>query len=201
MASGPAGPATCTCAGPARCSGHRPSGQVAGPCCRMSLTVPPGSVRRPGARGIGSPLPAQPPDAAGLWRTTHAEWAREVPSLEESIATRDARQAYVVLRGLTSSSGGMVAAATTSLPERAQAGRNYDYRYAWIRDQCYAGQAAATAGTLPLLDDAVRFVSQRLHADGAELSPPIPWMAAGCRTSDSSTCLATRAASTWSATG
>ena len=40
----------------------------------------------------------------------------------------------------------MVAAATTSLPEQAVEGRNYDYRYAWIRDQGYAGQAAAAAG-------------------------------------------------------
>ncbi|MEU3503680.1 aldehyde dehydrogenase family protein, partial [Streptomyces hundungensis] len=40
-------------------------------------------------------------------------------------AVRAARAAHTVLRGLTSSSGGMVAAATTSLPERAEAGRNY----------------------------------------------------------------------------
>ena len=52
----------------------------------------------------------------------------------------------------------MVAAATMSLPERARQGRNYDYRYVWIRDQCFAGQAVAQAGPLPLLDDAVRFV-------------------------------------------
>ena len=50
------------------------------------------------------------------------------------------------MRGLTSESGAMVAAATTSLPERAERGRNYDYRYAWIRDQAYAGQAVAAAG-------------------------------------------------------
>ena len=56
----------------------------------------------------------------------------------------------------------MVAAATTSLPERAEAGRNYDYRYVWIRDQCYAGQAVAAAGAHPLLDDAVRFVTDRV---------------------------------------
>jgi len=65
----------------------------------------------------------------------------------------------------------MVAAATTSLPERAEAGRNYDYRYAWIRDQSYAGQAAAAAGAYPLLDSAVRFVSGRLHTDGDQLAP------------------------------
>ena len=65
----------------------------------------------------------------------------------------------------------MVAAATTSLPERARQGRNYDYRYVWIRDQCYAGQAVAAAGPHPLLDDAVRFVGDRLLADGPELKP------------------------------
>ena len=65
----------------------------------------------------------------------------------------------------------MVAAATMSLPERAGQGRNYDYRYVWIRDQCFAGQAVAGAGPLPLMDDAVRFVSERLLADGDRLAP------------------------------
>jgi GH15 family glucan-1,4-alpha-glucosidase len=65
----------------------------------------------------------------------------------------------------------MVAAATMSLPERAREGRNYDYRYVWIRDQCFTGQAVAQAGPLPLLDDAVRFVSERLLADGDRLVP------------------------------
>jgi alpha,alpha-trehalase len=55
----------------------------------------------------------------------------------------------------------MVAAATTSLPERAETGRNYDYRYAWIRHQCFAGPAVAAAGGGPLLDQTVRFVTAR----------------------------------------
>ena len=79
--------------------------------------------------------------------------------------------AMAVLSGLTSADGGMVAAATMSLPERARANRNYDYRYAWIRDQCYAGQAVAAHGHFPLLDSAVSFVSARLLADGPELKP------------------------------
>ncbi|MFE9406341.1 glycoside hydrolase family 15 protein [Streptomyces sp. NPDC006530] len=111
------------------------------------------------------------PDPDSLWRATRAAWAREVPALDHTLAPEDARHAYTVLRGLTSSSGGMVAAATTSLPERAEAGRNYDYRYVWIRDQCYAGQAAAAAGGHPLLDDAVRFIAARLHEDGAMMAP------------------------------
>ncbi len=76
-----------------------------------------------------------------------------------------------MLRGLTGSTGAMVAAATTALPERADRGRNYDYRYAWIRDQCYAGQAAAVIGGHALLDAAVRFVSERVLTDGPDLRP------------------------------
>ena len=72
-----------------------------------------------------------------------------------------------MLRGLTSGDGGMVAAAT-SLPERADRDRNYDYRYAWIRDQAYAGIAAAQAGTPDLLDAATaRPVDRRAAAHRA----------------------------------
>jgi hypothetical protein len=109
--------------------------------------------------------------AERLWRATEAAWAARVPPLACSTAARDARHAYAVMSGLTSSSGGMVAAATTSLPERARAGRNYDYRYAWIRDQCYAGRAAARSGAPALLDEAVRFVGARLLDDGPRLRP------------------------------
>ena len=40
------------------------------------------------------------------------------------------------------------------LPERRwprQEGRSYDYRYVWIRDQSYIGQAIGAAGPHPLL--------------------------------------------------
>lgn len=112
--------------------------------------------------------PVQPGDA---WRRTETAWRTAVPAVSGTAADLDAQVSYAVLRGLTSSGGGMVAAATMSLPERAQQGRNYDYRFCWIRDQCYAGQAVAAAGPLPLLDDAVRFVSERVLADGPELKP------------------------------
>jgi GH15 family glucan-1,4-alpha-glucosidase len=105
------------------------------------------------------------------WHDTEQAWAQAVPGFSGTLADVDVRSAYAVLRGLTSGGGGMVAAATMSLPERAEQGRNYDYRYCWIRDQCYTGQAVATAGGYPLLDDAVRFVSERVLDDGADLKP------------------------------
>ncbi len=137
----------------------------------MCLTLRPGEERHLVLELSDRPFRHPPASPARLWQATQHHWERAVPSLDHVTASRDARHACAVLRGLTSSSGGMVAAATTSLPERAKAGRNYDYRYAWIRDQCYTGQAAAAAGAYSLLDDAVNFVSGRLHADGPKLAP------------------------------
>ncbi|MEU9191637.1 glycoside hydrolase family 15 protein [Streptomyces hundungensis] len=106
-----------------------------------------------------------------LWHETEEAWRQVVPDCSALAAPRDARHAYAVLHGLTSSSGGMVAAATTSLPERANTGRSYDYRFAWVRDQCYAGLAIAAHGPHELVDKAVRFTAERLLADGEGLRP------------------------------
>jgi GH15 family glucan-1,4-alpha-glucosidase len=119
----------------------------------------------------GAALPDDLVDPDGAWRATEIAWEQAVPRLDGCLAQRETRRSYAVLRGLTSLGGGMVAAATTSLPERAEAGRNYDYRYVWIRDQCYAGQAIAAAAPDPLLDDAVSFVAARLNEHGDQLAP------------------------------
>jgi GH15 family glucan-1,4-alpha-glucosidase len=87
------------------------------------------------------------------------------------MAERDARHAWAVLSGLTSSGGGMVAAATMGLPERANEGRSFDYRYVWIRDQSYAARATVRAGEVGPLDNAVRFTRERLLDDREYLAP------------------------------
>ncbi|MCX3061738.1 glycoside hydrolase family 15 protein [Streptomyces beihaiensis] len=120
---------------------------------------------------LGAPGEAPAPDADTLWRRTEQAWHHAVPDCSELAAPRDARHAYAVLNGLTSRAGGMVAAATTSLPEHVDAERNYDYRYAWLRDQAYAGLAVAAHGPHELLDRAVRFTAERVLADGPVLRP------------------------------
>jgi GH15 family glucan-1,4-alpha-glucosidase len=113
-----------------------------------------------------------PLDPDDLWAATEADWKHHVPDCEDTLAPRDAQLAYAVLTGLTGHRGGMVAAATTSLPERLGENRNYDYRYSWIRDQCFAGQAVAAHGARAhLLDASVGFVTERLLADGDRLKP------------------------------
>ncbi len=144
----------------------RPDGRL-----ELTLTVPPGERHDFVLELSDQPLSGEPVAADVAWEATEAAWQRELPAFQASLAPRASRHSYAVLAGLTSSSGAMVAAATMSLPERAKAGRNYDYRYAWIRDQCYAGQAVAADGPHRLLDDAVSFVASRLLADGPGLKP------------------------------
>jgi alpha,alpha-trehalase len=137
----------------------------------LTVTLPAGGHHDLVLELADRPLDGPPPDPDAAWAATEETWSDVVPACDDLIADRDARHCYAVLRGLTAGTGAMVAAATTSLPERLEAGRNYDYRYAWIRDQCYAGLAVAAHGPHPLLDGAVRFITERILADGPDLMP------------------------------
>ncbi len=136
----------------------------------LELTVPAGDHRDLVLEISDRELP-EPVDPDQAWARTEEAWHAAVPEFANSVAPRDARHAYALLRGLTTGSGAMVAAATLGLPERAEAGRNYDYRYAWIRDQCYAGIAVGVDGPHPLLDDAVKVTTARLLEHGDRLAP------------------------------
>jgi GH15 family glucan-1,4-alpha-glucosidase len=148
-----------------RADGHR------GKALTLSLTLEEGESHDLVLVLAGNGSEPQAPDPDWAWQSVESEWHERIPEFERTVAPRDARHAYAVLAGLTGAGGGMVAAATTSLPERARGGRSYDYRFVWIRDQTYAGQAVAAAGPLPLMDGAVRFVAERLLEDGPQLKP------------------------------
>ncbi|WP_344011042.1 glycoside hydrolase family 15 protein, partial [Nocardiopsis exhalans] len=84
-------------------------------------------------------------------RREHAEsgWTTWVdtlglPHTQQELVARSA----LTLRGLCTPTGGVMAAATTSLPEEIGGVRNWDYRYCWLRDGALTVQALVTLGSI-----------------------------------------------------
>lgn len=68
--------------------------------------------------------------------TTIAWWTNwSSANAPSPVYTEEVNRSLLVLRALThQDTGGIVAAATTSLPEEFGGSRNWDYRYVWLRD-------------------------------------------------------------------
>ena len=136
----------------------------------MTLTVPPGPAPRPGARDL------RPPDrraASGRGRAGPPPRRHGPgPFRLRSAGRRAGRQPR--LRGAQGADHGIGrdGRGRDDLAARAARGvRNYDYRYAWIRDQCYAGIAMAAPASPRSARGAVRFITERVLADGPDLHP------------------------------
>ncbi|MGC9270064.1 glycoside hydrolase family 15 protein [Acidiphilium sp.] len=79
--------------------------------------------------------------AADQWR----HWMKRVPV--KGHWADAVKRSLITLKALTHwETGGIVAAATTSLPEELGGERNWDYRYCWLRDASFTLQAFLTAG-------------------------------------------------------
>jgi len=92
--------------------------------------------------------PPEPVDVDEAIATTNAWW-REWAGRSTSFGAYDdaVRRSLLVLRLLThEDTGGIVAAATTSLPEEFGGSRNWDYRYVWLRDASLTLQALMVHG-------------------------------------------------------
>jgi GH15 family glucan-1,4-alpha-glucosidase len=68
--------------------------------------------------------------------------------------------------------GAIVAALTTSIPEAPNSGRNWDYRYCWIRDAYYTVQALNRLGALDVLEGYLGYLRNIVdEAKGGHIQP------------------------------
>ena len=68
--------------------------------------------------------------------------------------------------------GAIVAALTTSIPEAPDSGRNWDYRYCWIRDAYYTVQALNRLGALDVLEKYLGYLRNIVDAaKGGHIQP------------------------------
>ena len=67
--------------------------------------------------------------------------------------------------------GAIVAAHTTSLPEAPGSGRNWDYRYCWLRDAYFVVKALNRIGATRTMEDFIAYTFGIASADSDELRP------------------------------
>jgi GH15 family glucan-1,4-alpha-glucosidase len=116
------------------------------------------------------------PDAHELDEALHQtirwwrQWSKSV-----RLDSRDepaARRSGAVLKALTyAPTGAVVAAPTTSLPEVLGGARNWDYRYAWVRDSSFSSRAFAELGCETEADSFRAFIMRSAagHADDLQV--------------------------------
>ena len=87
-------------------------------------------------------------DATSALNETERFWRQWAAQCSEAGKYSEVvRRSLITLKALTyRPTGGIVAAATTSLPENPGGSRNWDYRYCWLRDATFTLQAMMNAG-------------------------------------------------------
>ncbi len=106
--------------------------------------------------------------AKGYWRA-QLRIARKVSIFKEAYG----RSVAVILGLMYLPSGAVIAAPTTSLPEIIGQGRNWDYRYVWIRDAAYAAEALVSIGYILKARRIINFLVSVLDPSSKSFNHPL----------------------------
>ncbi len=143
-----------------------------GPRARARTLMREGDVAFAAIGWSEHPLPSSYEEAKEwLGRTARhwQEWLKHGTFPDHPWRTYLQRSA-LTLKGLTyGATGAMVAASTTSLPETPGGERNWDYRYAWIRDSTFMLWALYTLGFDEEANDFFYFIADVAEDEEAEL--------------------------------
>jgi GH15 family glucan-1,4-alpha-glucosidase len=102
---------------------------------------------------------------------TRSYWHRWVRSLSLPFEWQSAviRAAITLQLCSFEETGGIVAAHTTSIPEAPNSGRNWDYRYCWLRDAYFVVQALNQLSTTQTMEGYLNYVT----TVAAQLNEPL----------------------------
>ena len=112
-------------------------------------------------------------DVDGRIDGTCAAWRRWLDRLDYGGPWADAvARSALALRLLVHEPNGAIAAApTTSLPERIGGDRNYDYRYAWVRDSALTLDALIVLGLRALVQESFGWLLRAVAQTEPDLRP------------------------------
>jgi GH15 family glucan-1,4-alpha-glucosidase len=105
---------------------------------------------------------------------TEAYWREWVRALALPLDWQEAviRAAITLKLCAYDETGAIVAALTTSIPEAPGSGRNWDYRYCWLRDAYYVVQALNRLGAVDTLENYLAFLRNIMdQANGGHIQP------------------------------
>lgn len=120
----------------------------------------------------GEPLHLPDPRVVddGIDRTIAAwqDWS-SVFSYDGPWAEQVQRSALALKLLIYSPTGAIAAAATSSLPENLEGGKNWDYRYAWVRDLAYTAHALVRFGLREETHAALSWLLRTIRESGPQM--------------------------------
>jgi GH15 family glucan-1,4-alpha-glucosidase len=124
------------------------------------------------------PKPYAEDDMRELFNETVDYWLRWISAARYQGRWREiVRRSALTLKLLTyKPSGALIAAATTSLPEQIGGGRNWDYRFTWIRDAAFSLYALLRLGFTEEAGAFMEWLTDRFREEHKGESGPLQIM-------------------------